>query len=176
MRYPNSKWNWDDFIGDTTPSKRGGFDDAPPPFKPRPPCTHKNRSPVPYSPTPEVTIWGGPQPQRGWQLQNVLVVSLLEYRSDTDNVRFPIRNWSIPDDDQMFEVLVNTLIERATEGREIYIHCFGGHGRTGIVLGAIAGKLGIEDPVQHVRKHYCPRAIETPEQEQYVNDFTDRSL
>lgn len=177
MRCPNSKWNWDEFTtGGSSRSTRGGFDDPLPPFKPRPPCAHTNRAPVPYSPTPEVTIWGGPIPQRDWDLKTVLVVNLLEYRNDTQDAWFPIKNWDIPDDDEMFEILVDTLIKRATEGQEIYVHCHGGHGRTGTVLGGIAGKLGIDDPVQHVRKHYCQRAIETPEQEQYVNDFTDRSL
>lgn len=178
MRYPNSKWNWDGYINGTGSSRpaRAGFNDPLPPFKPRPPCSHKNRAPVPYSPTPEVTIWGGPQPQKDWNLKTVLVVNLLESKTKTEDVWFPIRNWDIPDDNEMFDVLIDALIQRASKGDEIYVHCFGGHGRTGLVLGAVAAKLGIEDPVEHVRKHYCQRAIETPEQEQYVTDYADRSL
>lgn len=169
-RHPNADWRWGNHPGLTKNTERHT-----PVGHLRPPCSHKGRSPLKYEITDQVTVWGGPEPESTWNLTNKLVLNLQEHRTKTQNSHFPIRNYGVPDDDDMFDALIEALCERAGNGQKIYIHCFAGHGRTGMVLGGMAGFLGIEDPVQHVRKNYCRRAIETPQQEFYVENYTDRS-
>ena len=48
--------------------------------------------------------------------------------------RFPIRDMSTPSAEQMAEIL-DALDEALDDGRTIYLHCLGGIGRTGAVVG-----------------------------------------
>lgn len=53
--------------------------------------------------------------------------------------------------------------------------CFGGHGRTGTVLTALALAAGVipkkADPITWVRDHYCDHAIETTSQIVYLESL-----
>lgn len=48
-------------------------------------------------------------------------------------VHFPIRDCGITDDDRVLE-LARTLVKNIAEGEIIYLHCWGGHGRTGTLV------------------------------------------
>jgi protein-tyrosine phosphatase len=48
-------------------------------------------------------------------------------------VHFPIRDCSITDDDGVLE-LAKSLVAAISEGEVIYLHCWGGHGRTGTLV------------------------------------------
>ena len=48
-------------------------------------------------------------------------------------VHFPIRDCSITDDDRVLE-LARSLVRAISEGEIIYLHCWGGHGRTGTLV------------------------------------------
>jgi protein-tyrosine phosphatase len=48
-------------------------------------------------------------------------------------VHFPIRDCSITDDDRVLE-LARSLVRAISEGEIIYLHCWGGHGRTGTMV------------------------------------------
>ena len=55
-----------------------------------------------------------------------------------------------------------------------WIHCIGGHGRTGTALSIIAymlGKCGKMDPVEWVRKNYCKECVESDVQIEYIEDI-----
>ena len=48
-------------------------------------------------------------------------------------VHFPIRDCNITDDDRVLE-LAQSLVRSVSEGEVIYLHCWGGHGRTGTLV------------------------------------------
>ncbi|MCX4820973.1 protein phosphatase [Streptomyces sp. NBC_01142] len=56
----------------------------------------------------------------------------------------------------------------------VEIACGGGRGRTGTALACLAVLDGVpaEKAVDYVRRHYAPRAVETPWQRRYVRRFT----
>ena len=83
-----------------------------------------------------------------------------------------IPDFSVPDQspDHVREVLRRTL-QAALEGKEVYVGCMGGWGRTGLFLALLAKATGERDPVAYVRKHYSPRAVETVAQARYVASF-----
>jgi hypothetical protein len=68
-------------------------------------------------------------------------------------------------------VLRETWERAATERAEIA--CGGGCGRTGTALACLAVIDGVpaERAVAFVRRHYAPRAVETPWQKRYVSRF-----
>jgi protein-tyrosine phosphatase len=59
------------------------------------------------------------------------------------------------------------------ETERVEIACAGGHGRTGTALACIAVLDGVPngEAVAYVRKHYSPRAVETPWQRRFVARF-----
>ena len=63
------------------------------------------------------------------------------------------------------------VIQAALNGKDVYIGCAGGWGRTGLILAVVSKILGESDPVRFVRNNYSSHAIETPQQELYVLDF-----
>lgn len=56
---------------------------------------------------------------------------------------------------------------------KVLLTCMGGHGRTGTALACIWAASGERDPIPRVRKHYCKEAIESKEQEAYIDKFID---
>ena len=48
-------------------------------------------------------------------------------------IHFPIRDCGITDDERVLE-LARTLVKAIAEGEVIYLHCWGGHGRTGTLV------------------------------------------
>ncbi|MEV6306771.1 protein phosphatase [Actinoplanes sp. NPDC051861] len=61
-----------------------------------------------------------------------------------------------------------------TEGERVEIACGGGRGRTGTALACLAVLDGVppREAVGFVRRHYHPRAVETPWQKRYVARFS----
>jgi hypothetical protein len=64
------------------------------------------------------------------------------------------------------------LRERAAAER-VEVACAGGRGRTGTALACLAVLDGVPpgEAVAYVRRHYDPRAVETPWQRRYVRTF-----
>jgi protein-tyrosine phosphatase len=62
---------------------------------------------------------------------------------------------------------------RAKKGELVEVACYGGLGRTGTVLSCLAVRAGVHypDAVAWVREHYDPRAVETTEQDRFVERF-----
>jgi protein-tyrosine phosphatase len=75
---------------------------------------------------------------------------------------------------------VNNALEKtiwaALTGKDVFVGCMGGWGRTGLFLALIAKTLGVKDPVQFVRSNYTPHAVETKEQMAYVKEFDVKEL
>jgi len=55
--------------------------------------------------------------------------------------RFPIQDWSTPPHEEMVKIL-DLVEEELSEGKNIYIHCYGGLGRTGLIVGCYLGNHG----------------------------------
>jgi hypothetical protein len=85
-----------------------------------------------------------------------------------------LRDMSVPEDTfvewQMRGALL-LAIYSLSRGRPVYAGCMGGYGRTGTFLALLAKCFGESDPVGYVRAFYHGRAVETPEQEAYVDEF-----
>jgi protein-tyrosine phosphatase len=62
---------------------------------------------------------------------------------------------------------------RRAATQRVEIACEGGRGRTGTALGCLAVLDGVpaNEAVAYVRRHYHPRAIETPWQRRFVRQF-----
>nr|BFE55841.1 protein-tyrosine phosphatase family protein [Dactylosporangium thailandense] len=65
---------------------------------------------------------------------------------------------------------------RRSEHERVEVACGGGRGRTGTALACIAILDGVpaDEAVAYVRRHYHPRAVETPWQKRYVRAFSSR--
>ncbi|MEU6390927.1 protein phosphatase [Streptomyces sp. NPDC046939] len=62
---------------------------------------------------------------------------------------------------------------RRSAGERVELACGGGRGRTGTALACVAVLDGVPpaEAVAYVRRHYHPRAVETPWQKRYVRRF-----
>ncbi len=69
-----------------------------------------------------------------------------------------------------WELLIQDL--RHMKGR-VYMHCMGGHGRTGTALAILLSLTGAlkKDPVEWLRKNYCHEVVETQTQIDYIQSM-----
>ncbi|MBO1073598.1 protein-tyrosine phosphatase family protein [Roseomonas marmotae] len=82
-------------------------------------------------------------------------------------ILLPVPDFGLPELPPLRSALARLL--RELPHRPVYIGCRAGLGRTGTVLACLARLSGVEeDPVLWLRRHYDPRAIETPEQEAFA--------
>lgn len=88
-----------------------------------------------------------------------------------DKVDWP--DFDVPMDREALRNALLNLLERSKRGATVELGCLGGHGRTGTALACLAVLAGTpaEDAVAWVRANYCPRAVETDEQEEFVRTF-----
>jgi protein-tyrosine phosphatase len=85
-------------------------------------------------------------------------------------VRWP--DMWLPDDPADARDALLELWKRAQTER-VEVACSGGQGRTGTALACLAVLDGVPggDAVRFVRRHYNPRAVQTPWQRRYVRRF-----
>ena len=91
--------------------------------------------------------------------------------------RHPIKDVSVPESPKTTLTILNEIDEANRDGKLIYIHCWGGIGRTGLIVGcwlARHGHLG-KEALSHLRMLWqnCPKSAfrkspETSEQESYI--------
>ena len=64
-----------------------------------------------------------------------------------------------------------TYIKTHVGKKSTYVHCMGGHGRTGLILSILAYMSGAtkQNPIEWIRKQYCEKAVETESQINYIN-------
>jgi hypothetical protein len=117
-----------------------------------------------------------------WDHENVPYAGTLRqtgrlYQVNVTHHRFPIGDFGLPSPEQMNRIL-DTIDQGLQEGRKIYLHCWGGIGRTGTTVGCYLvrhGKTGTEalDELaawwQAVPKsRFHPRSPETSQQRDFV--------
>jgi protein-tyrosine phosphatase len=93
------------------------------------------------------------------------------------HIRFPILDHNIPPRGTMTAIL-DTINSALTRGRNIYIHCWGGIGRTGTTVGCYLVRHGLagDQALKELaglwkdvpKSSYFPRAPETDRQVEYV--------
>lgn len=91
--------------------------------------------------------------------------------------RFPIRDHTVPASEQMAEIL-DAIDSEIAEGQKVYVHCWGGIGRTGTVVGCYLVRHGMsgQQAVARVnelyqarpRNPYFPRSPESREQVDFI--------
>jgi protein-tyrosine phosphatase len=102
------------------------------------------------------------------------------YNLSATHRRFSIGDFGTPTIENMKKIL-DTLDQSLKDGRKIYVHCWGGVGRTGTTVGCYLvrhGRPGEEALAQlanwwqHVPKHSLhPRSPETDEQVNFILDW-----
>ena len=86
-------------------------------------------------------------------------------------IYYPIENMKTPHRPDKFAALIDHIVGELAKGARVHVGCIGGHGRTGLVIGAVVARLGIAedaDAIGWVRQNYCQRAIETSGQENFL--------
>ena len=91
--------------------------------------------------------------------------------------RFPIRDVSVPDSKDTTAAILRAIDSHMGNGRVVYVHCWGGIGRTGVIVGCWLAQNGFEGKaaLKRLRElwRHCPKSAlqnspETPEQERYI--------
>ena len=88
-----------------------------------------------------------------------------------DHAHLDWPDFGVPADPEAVVTALDAVLERAHRGQRVEIGCLGGHGRTGAALACLAAMSGL-DPAQAVawvRANYCAQAVETAEQEAFVD-------
>lgn len=82
-------------------------------------------------------------------------------------------DFGVPDDPAPVVTALRSVLGRARAGEQVEVGCLGGHGRTGTALACLAILTGHPpaDAVAWVRATYCPKAVETADQEAFVATF-----
>jgi protein-tyrosine phosphatase len=96
--------------------------------------------------------------------------------------RFAIRDHTVPARETMTSIL-NTIDEALKGGHGVYVHCWGGVGRTGIVVGCYLvrrghsnkGALALVNTLYKTRPNniYLPRSPETNEQINFILNWRE---
>lgn len=83
-------------------------------------------------------------------------------------------DFGVPDDPSAVANALGSLLASARAGQLVELGCLGGHGRTGTALAGLAILTGLpaDQAVGWVRSAYCHQAVETPEQEAFVEGFS----
>jgi hypothetical protein len=83
-------------------------------------------------------------------------------------------DYAVPANTDVVREQCDELLRRVHTGQRVEIGCVGGHGRTGTMLALLATMSGTPaaEAVAWVRAHYCESAVETPEQEAYVDNWS----
>lgn len=91
-----------------------------------------------------------------WNLQEE-AWNIQEETSEFYVVHTPIRDYSIPYSKEMFIQDLSEICGHLIRGNSIFIHCWGGHGRTGLALASLSVWCEGMDPQEALQKSkkYC---------------------
>ena len=76
-------------------------------------------------------------------LREELAVRGLELGVDVGYTRHPIRDIDVPTAERM-QAILDEIESRTANGHTLYVHCWGGVGRTGTVIGCLLARSGLD--------------------------------
>jgi hypothetical protein len=100
---------------------------------------------------------------------------------DAEHLRFPIRDVCVPETPEHVESTLDAIDAALDAGRAVYVHCWGGIGRTGTIVGCYLvrhGRTG-DEALEQIAEWWTtvekrsrrPRSPETDEQCDYVRSW-----
>lgn len=105
------------------------------------------------------------------------------FNIDMECLRFPIGDYGLPTQEAMTAIL-DALDSALARGRKVYLHCYGGIGRTGTTVGCYLVRHGLTGAEairqlanwwQHVPKSArYPHSPETVQQEQFIRNWHEQ--
>lgn len=110
----------------------------------------------------------------------VLLEEAEAYNRQVEAINLPIRDFGLPTRDEM-TIILNHIDTALKKGNNVYLHCWGGIGRTGTTVGCYLVRHGMtgeqalaqltqwwqDDP----RRTWYPRTPETDEQVKFVREW-----
>lgn len=127
----------------------------------------------------ESMIYGGPYSNFDPQERRLFGVKMAVEIEHPHDLSIPTRDYSIPS----VEILIDGLKEVFRQirlGKDIYVGCMGGVGRTGLFMGCLLkcvdrfyemDDVPVEVIISRVRTWYNPHAIETKEQGKFIEQL-----
>lgn len=116
------------------------------------------------------------------ETEGLLPYSLL-ICDDAVHERFAVKDVSIPLSKELTRTILDAIDRHLAQGRKVYVHCWGGVGRTGMIIGCWLARNGAgsgAEALQRLRANWkaCEKSAwrETPEtsaQERYIIDWSE---
>jgi predicted protein tyrosine phosphatase len=117
-----------------------------------------------------------------WPYLRILHDEARDYEVEVIHLRFPVGDFGLPTPEQMNSIL-KAIDENLQAGRKIYLHCWGGIGRTGTTVGCYLvrqGKTGEEALAQLSawwqgvpKSRYHLHSPETLEQMEFIRTWAE---
>jgi protein-tyrosine phosphatase len=109
---------------------------------------------------------------QGYKIPELFEQDLIE---DIEVLRFAIEDMNIPKEAEAdeYEALIQDIVDRMRQGKNVVVHCRGGLGRTGTVAACVLVALGLhsaDEAINAVRKARRG-TVQTSEQEDFVRLF-----
>jgi hypothetical protein len=113
--------------------------------------------------------------------QTLLRSQTVPYNNEALYRRFPIHDASVPQNPTEMIALLDIIDEALADGHTLYLHCWGGVGRTGTVVGCHLVRHGLtgEEALHQIsiwwrdmaKSSRVPRSPETSEQEAFIRGW-----
>ena len=75
-----------------------------------------------------------------------------QFLNGQEHLRFPIRDVSVPRSKAEMKAILDAVDTRLASGKSVYVHCWGGVGRTGTVAGCWLARHGAENPLMQLER------------------------
>ena len=121
----------------------------------------------------ELFIEGGPFVKRPKEYRTFGVNMASEIDEPSD-IHVPIVDFSIPTGffaRRRFVRAAALALRASLRGEDVYVGCWGGVGRTGMMFAAMAKICGVKVPITHVRTQYDRHAVETLQQVEFISNL-----
>ena len=112
-------------------------------------------------------VIGGPYRSRPADYFGVKMAIEIKAPCDVD---IPTHDFHVPSYADLDKGVRASLMPIA-RNQKVYAGCMGGIGRTGLFMGALAKTLNLPEPVKYVRANFKSHAIETKQQQDFVNSY-----
>jgi hypothetical protein len=121
-------------------------------------------------------------PNETFPYENILLEEANVYQRNVTHHRFPIGDFGLPTPDLMNAIL-DQIEESIQAGHKVYLHCWGGIGRTGTTVGCYLVRQGktAEEALDQLetwwrsvpKRNYHPHSPETREQVNFVRTWAE---